>query len=168
MKTGLLSYFQDFQKVLVICPKCKRIFRLSELKLSYRAKVKHTWLDELRSEENRIERMEERLEEDWDKIREKAQEKGKKQLPKLLQRCVPIICKHGYYPQDLKTLFDPVDFVVFDGMNLKENVKRVVLFDGPAFDRRREKIQTSIKKVIKKGNYEWQTIKIDERGRIVL
>lgn len=167
MKAGLLSDFQNFQKILVICPDCKEIYRLSELKLFYRGKVKHSWLDNLRTKEFKVEHMEQLLDEKWDEIRQKAQEKGRKELPKLLRKCVPVVCSHGYYPQDLKALFDPIDFVIFDGMNLKQKVKRVVLFDGPSNNKRREKIQTSIKKAIKKGNYDWHTVKLDETGRIV-
>lgn len=167
MKASLLSDFQDFQKILVICPDCKEIYRLSELKLFYRGKVKRSWLDNLRNKKSKVERMEQLLDEKWDEIRQKAQEKGRKQLPKLLRKCVPVICSRGYYPQDLKAILDPIDFVIFDGMNLKQNVKRVVLFNGPAYDKRREKIQTSIKKAIKKGNYDWHTVNLDEKGRIV-
>lgn len=167
MKQGFLSDFHDFQKILVICPDCGEIYRLSELKLFYRGKVKHTWFDNLRAKEQKVEKMEEKFEEEREKIKEEAQEKGRKQLPKLLRKCLPVICDHGYYPQDVKTLFDPIDFVVFDGMNLKKNVKRVVLFDGPPCDKRREKIQTSIKNAIKKGNYDWHTVKLDENGKII-
>ncbi len=167
MKPGILSDFQEFQKILVVCPECGKVFRLSELRLSYRGKTKRSWLDDLRDKERKIERAEESLEEKWDEIRQRAQEKGRKQLPKLLKKCVAVICAHGYYPQDLKALFDPIDFVIFDGMNLKEDVKRVVLFDGPAHNELRKKVQTSIQKVIKKGNYVWQTVKLDEMGRIV-
>ncbi len=99
MKPGILSVFQEFQKILVICPECGEVFRLSEMKLSYRGKVKRTWLDDLRNEEKKVERAEELLEEKWDEIRRKAQEKGRRQLPKLLKKCVPVICAHGYYPQ---------------------------------------------------------------------
>jgi fructose 1,6-bisphosphatase len=43
----------------------------------------------------------------------------------------------------------------------KEMVKKVVLFDGPAEDKRREKAQESIQKVIRKGNFEWETVNLD-------
>lgn len=167
MKSSLISSFQDFQKVLVVCPGCGEIHRLSELKLSYRGRFRKTWLDELREEENKITRAEERFEEKKERIREEARGKGRKQVPKLLKKCMPVICAHGYYPQDLKVLFDPVDFVIFDGLNLKENVRKVVFFDGPPYDRKREKIQKSIRATIKKGNYEWRTVKLDKEGHIL-
>lgn len=166
MKPGFLSDFHEFQNILVVCPGCGEIYRLSELKIFYRGKVKHTWLDNLRAKEQKVERMEEKLEEEREQIKAEAQEKGRKQLPKLLRKCLPVICAHGYYPQDVKALFDPIDFVVFDGMNLKQKVKQVVLFDGPPADKRREKIQTYIKAAIKKGNYDWHTVKLDDEGRI--
>ncbi len=166
MKNDLISSFHNFQKILVICPTCKQIHRLSELKLSYRGRAKRSWLDKLRDDVEKVEMAEERFEEQRGEIKMKAQEKGRRQLPGLLKKCVPVIWAHGYYPQDLKALFDPIDFVIFDGMNLKERVKRIVLFDGPAHDGKRVKIQNSIKKVINKGNYEWYTVKLGETGRI--
>jgi predicted Holliday junction resolvase-like endonuclease len=128
--------------------------------------VRRTWIDTLREREDSVVRAEERFEERRDEIREKAWEKGYKQVPKLLKKCTPVICAHGYYPQDLKALFDPVDFVIFDGMNQKEKVKQVVFFDGPAHDRRREIIQKSMRKALKKGNYQWHTVRLDEAGRV--
>jgi predicted Holliday junction resolvase-like endonuclease len=167
MKSALISSFHEFQNVLVVCPECNGIHRLSELKLSYRGRVKRTWFDEIRDLETKLDTATQRLKDKRDEIKAQAQERGRKQMPKLLKRCLPAVCAHGYYPQDLTALFDPVDFVVFDGMNLKEQVKRVVLFDGPAHDKLREKIQRSIRKVIEKGNYEWLTVKIDvtEEGK---
>lgn len=168
MKEKSISIFQDFQKVLVICPKCGEIHRLGELKLTYRKRVRHTWLDKLRKEENKVKLDDERLKEEEDKIRKSAREEGRKQIPKLLKKCVPVIYSHGYNPQDLKTLFDPVDFVIFDGMNLKDRIKQVVFFDGPAYDERRETIQTSVKRVIEKGNYDWYTVRLDDMGHIIM
>jgi predicted Holliday junction resolvase-like endonuclease len=167
VKEGLLHDFHQFQNILVVCPHCKRIHRLSEIKLSYRGKFRRTWLDDLEAREIKQDNAEDRFKENKKEIQRKAQEKGRKQLPKILKRCAPVICRYGYFPQDVKALFDPVDFVVFDGMNLKENVNQVVLFDGPAFDKRREKAQDSIRKVIRKGNYDWNTVRIDdETGQI--
>jgi len=53
----------------------------------------------------------------------------------------------------MKTLFQSTDFF---------------LFDGPAQDKRRAKAQKSIQKVIKKGNYDWETVNLDiETGEVV-
>lgn len=77
-------------------------------------------------------RAEERFEEQEDAIRQEAQERGRRRLPRLLRKAESIFSVRGYYPQDVKSLFDPVDFIIFDGMNRHKDVRRVVLFDGPA------------------------------------
>ena len=167
MRTPVLAAFQDFQRILVVCPRCGGIHRLSDLKLSYRAKPKHTWLDELRDEEGRMDLAEERFEEQRSDLRERAQEKGRRRLPTMLKKCVPVISRLGYYPQDLKPMFDPVDFVVFDGMTLRDSVRRLVLLDGPPRDKRRERIQDSVRRVLKRGDYEWKTVRLGQDGRVV-
>ncbi len=166
MNNDFVSNFQDFQNILVICPHCGEIHRLSEMNIYYKGKIKKTWVDTLRAKEEKIGHMEDLLDEKRDAIKAAAQERGKRQLPRLLRRSLPTICARGYFPQDLKVLFDPIDFVIFDGMNLKGKVKQVVLLDGPAHDKRHEKIQISIKQVVRKGNYEWMTVKLDDTGKI--
>ncbi len=166
MRTPVLAAFQDFQRILVVCPRCGGIHRLSELKLSYRAKPKRTWLDELRDKERRMDLAEERFEEQKAELRRRAQEKGRRQLPSMLKKCVPIISRLGYYPQDLKPMFDLIDFVVFDGMTLRDSVRRLVLLDGPARDKRRERIQESVRRVLKRGNYEWRTVRLRADGTV--
>lgn len=170
MKSKRLVIFKEFQSILVVCPGCGEMHRLSELSLSYRGRIRHTWLDKLRENEDRIVRARDRFEEKRSEIRALAQKKAhrtaSKQIPKLLKKCVPVIASHKYYPQDIKTLFDPIDFVVFDGMNQKDEVKKVILFDGPAHNRRRETIQKSIKTVVCKGNYEWRTLRLNIDGNM--
>ena len=166
MKSSPLAVFQDFRNVLVVCPECGEIHRLSDLKLSFRGKATDSWWDAYVDAEAQATAAEDRLRDERDKVRRKAAEKGRKQLPALLKRVVPGICKRGYYPQDVKAMFDPVDFVVFDGMNTHSAVKRVVLLDGPPNDKRRETAQRSIKAALKKGNFEWRTIRMDDMGQI--
>lgn len=166
MTTNPFAVLQDFQNVLVVCPDCGEIHRLSDLKLSFRGKAKRTWWDSLVENEAAAYEAEEGLHQARAEIKERARKKGLKQLPKLLKRCAPVICSRGYFPQDVKALFDPVDFVIFDGMNEQKDVRRVVLLDGPPNDRRRETAQRSIKAALKKGNYEWRTVRMDDNGQI--
>jgi predicted Holliday junction resolvase-like endonuclease len=167
VKTRVLATFQDLQRILVVCPRCGGIHRLSELKLSYRAKPKRTWLDELRDKVRRMDLAEERFEEQKSELRGRAQEKGRRQLPSMLKKCVPGISRLGYYPQDLKPMFDPVDFVVFDGMTQRDSVRKLVLLDGPPRDKRRERIQNSLRRVLKLGSYEWRTVRLGADGRVL-
>ena len=109
---------------------------------------------------------EERFEEQKAELRQRAQEKGRRHLPSMLRKCVPAVSRLGYYPQDLKPMFDPIDFVVFDGMTLRDSVRRLVLLDGPPCDKRRERIQDSVRRVLKSGNYEWRTVRLGTDGKV--
>jgi len=166
VKPPVVAAFQDFQRIMVVCPKCGGIHRLSELRLSYRVKPKPTWLEELRLKEEKLEKAEERFEEKKDKLKEAARERGRRKLPAMLSKCVPVISRLGYVHQDVKAMFDPVDFVVFDGMSIRAQVRRLVLLDGPPDNKRRERAQRSLQKVVKKGSYEWRTVRVDDEGRI--
>lgn len=123
-------------------------------------------MDGLEEEDDRISRAEARLDEKLESIREAARERGRRQLPQLLRKAESIFSCRGYFPQDAKALFDPVDFIIFDGMNRKKRVDRVVLFDGPADDRDRERVQDSVQRTVRSGNYEWKTIRIGKNGQI--
>lgn len=63
----------------------------------------------------------------------------------------------------MKAIFDPIDFVIFDGMNRAEEVKRIVFMDQQTENRNQRIIQKSIEKTIEKERYEWETIRISPK-----
>jgi predicted Holliday junction resolvase-like endonuclease len=157
---------QDFRNILGVCPHCDQFFRLTDLSLSYKSKPRKTFLDTLEQAEDLLERARERFEELREQIKERARERGRKQLPRLLKKADSLFSRRGYFPQDAKALFDPIDFIVFDGMTQKERIRRIVLFDGPATDRSREAVQRSVQRAVKAGSYDWRTIRIAKDGRV--
>ncbi|MEO0080807.1 MAG: hypothetical protein ABIL25_00740 [candidate division WOR-3 bacterium] len=38
---------------------------------------------------------------------------------------------------------------------------------APPRDRRRGRIQTYVRRVLKRGDYEWQTVRLEQNGRVV-
>jgi predicted Holliday junction resolvase-like endonuclease len=166
MTSPLVATFQDFRRILGVCPCCGEVFRLADLKIAYRARPTVTWLDRLEAEEDRQERAEDRFAEDEQRIRELARERGRRALPRLLREAEPVFACRGYFAHDVKPLFDPVDYIVFDGMNGSPGVKRVVLFDGPGARHVRERAQRSIQRALEAGNYEWKTVRMAKDGRI--
>lgn len=166
MKPSLVASFQDFRRILGVCPCCGEIFRLTDLKLSYRARPRATWLDDLEAAEDRQGRAEDRFDVEEEEIRERARKRGRQQLPRLLRKAEPIFACRGYSPQDAKPLFDPVDYIIFAGMNGSSLVRRIVLFDGPALNAARERVQRSIQRALAAGNYGWRTVRMGKDGRI--
>lgn len=167
MKPPLVAALEDFRNILGICPCCGEFFRLTEIQIFYRARPSRTWFDKLEEMMARVERAEDRFSETEERIRKLARQRGRRQLPALLRVCEPILSPRGFFPQDAKALFDPVDFVIFDGMNRDEMVHRIVLLDGTPDSRARERIQRSIESVVHQGNYEWRTIRLEKNGQIV-
>lgn len=167
MTSPLVATFQDFRRILGVCPCCGEVFRLTDLQISYRAKPRRTWLDALEAAEEKLRRAEERFEEQEEKIREVARERGRQELPRLLRNAEPVFACRGFFAQDVKPLFDPVDYVIFAGMSRSASVTQIVLFDGPPMSQSRENIQRSIRRVIEAANYEWKTVRMGKDGRVM-
>jgi len=140
------------------------MFRLSEVKISYGRRFPTDWYDKLQADEEKIDEKENNLEEKLREIRERATEHARKFiLPKLLKKVDPVFTSLGYYPQDVKAIFDPIDFVIFDGMSRAEKVRRLVFMDHETSDSVQRIIQKSIERTIDKGRYEWETIRISQK-----
>ena len=92
-------------------------FYVSEAHLYYDGQKPHSSLDTLRAEERRLGEAEERLDELEDKLRERAARDGLRATKRLLRKIDPIFSGSGYDPQDVKVMFSPVTYVVFNGMS---------------------------------------------------
>jgi len=160
----ITDYIKEQRHIFGICPCCNDVFRLSDVKLSYKAKYKPDWLDAVEKLQQKIENSIERFEERKKEIRMRAiEEARRKVLPKILNRAVPFFAKRGIYPQDIKTILNPIDFVAFHGMTAG-NVKSVLLLDSPATNTLHQKIQHSIQEAIKNDALDWVTVKVTEEG----
>jgi predicted Holliday junction resolvase-like endonuclease len=166
MKSPLVAIFQDFRRILGVCPCRDEVFRLTDLMIAYRAKPTVTWLDSLEADEDRQQRAEDKFAKNEQRICELAKERGRQALPSLLREAEPVFACRGYFAHDVKPLFDPVDYIIFDGMNAPSAVTRIVLFDGPALGHARERTQRSIQRALEAGNYEWKTVRMGKDGRI--
>jgi len=159
-----IGFFKAQRNIFGTCPSCGEIFRLSDIKISYQRRFPTDWHDKLLAKDERISDKEDELEEKLAEIREKATEHARKVLlPQLLRKVDPIFTKLGYFPQDVKAIFDPIDFVVFDGMNRTEKVKRIVFMDHETEDTGQRAIQKSIERTIGEERYGWETIRISSK-----
>ncbi len=150
------------------CPHCQDIFRLSEVRLFYTT-YRRDWMDKVEEQEEKETEKLQEFEEKRKELRDKAIERErKKNLPLILNRAVPMFARQNIFPQDVKTLFDPIDFVVFDGMNHKNLVKRILLMDKAHSNPREQALQESIQQTIDAGALTWKTIQISREGQVQL
>ena len=163
----IVNFFEIQRNIFGICPHCEELFRLSDIRISYRKKFARDWYDRLEKQEERIDDERMNLEETLKAIREKAKERARqKYLPGMLKQADPVFTPLGYYPQDVKAVFDPMDFVIFDGMNKAGKVRRMVFMDEYSTDARVRRIQSSIEDAISKERYGFQSIRLTKDGQI--
>jgi len=164
---NLINFFEAQRNIFGICPHCRELFRLSDIKISYKAKFGRDWYDKLEEQEEKLQEEQIRIEETLKKIRQRTIERTRKvYLPKMLMQADPVFTPLGYYPQDVKALFDPIDFVIFDGMNRDDKVNRVVFMDEHNTEDEIRRVQHSIETAIKHGKYSFQSVLLAKTGQI--
>lgn len=164
----LFSQYQDFRKILCVCPCCGDLVRVSDLRLEAKGSAIRTWLDDHEKQEQDWEKKEEEFEEIEEKLRKKAIEKGRMEAEKIFNNSISSSFKAlKLNPYDVKPILNPVDFVVFKGMDKEETVSDIILlskeYDSPLLNSIRRQIETAIFD----DKYEWQVARIDENGNIL-
>jgi predicted Holliday junction resolvase-like endonuclease len=68
-------------------------------------------------------------------------------------------------PDDAKVICQPIDYVVFNGMN-NSAMKNIILLDRNRQHPKSHAAQKSIEQAVEKGRCEWQTIRVASDGSI--
>jgi predicted Holliday junction resolvase-like endonuclease len=162
--------FQEFRKILCVCPECGEIVRVSDLRLKSKVKVKKTWLDDYEKRSLQMDRKEEEFYEIESKLREAAVEKGRKKAQKLFNKAIKTdLRKLKLDPYDIKPILNPVDFLVFKDMNSKDIISNIVFLSKTIENKNINLLRAQVKKAIENKNYEWQVARIDNTtGQIEL
>ena len=179
---NLILFIDSLQNILGMCPCCGDIFLLTDAKLIFSEKKENKskyglfLLSQKKIELQRleIEKMEaslEKLEEKhWqviEAIKEKSQQAGRRSANKTLKKLDPVFSGRSIDPKDVKVLFDPIEYVVFDGMR-NGKIKKVELVGRRPKSKKEENIEKSINKAIKQGDYNFEILRIGKDGKIEL
>ena len=167
MKKDVIEFYSSLRQIFGVCPHCGEIFRLSDCKLYQKKKPAVDWKEKIDNEILRLDDLEERLEEKIEKAKEAAREVGRQKANRLVKKIDPIFRPLKLNPDDAKVIFHPIDFVVFNGMKAgNDSIKNIILLDKHNKTSEDLQIQKSIEKAVDKSNYEWLTLRVDERGQI--
>ncbi len=162
----LLDVFQSFRKILCVCPCCGEIVRMSDLHLKYSGETPKTWLDEYELQLLALEEKEQVFEAKEAELRGKAIERGRNKVPILVKNCLcPEFKSLEYDPYDIKAIMDPVDFVVFDGLNEGKQVQSVT-FLAKITNPQMRRVTNSIKTTVSRGSYDWKVARITTKGKV--
>ena len=167
MTNDIINFFEVERQIFGICPKCNDFFRLSECNIFLKGEKTQDWMDKLKKSQERLDVQTEMIEEKREELQAVANEKGRKQAQEVIKSIDRVFTPKGLNADDAKVIFNPIDYVVFNGMNGEEKtINNVVLLDRERTDNNSKKIQRSIEKAIEAGNYEWKTIIISDTGEI--
>ncbi len=175
--TNLIYVIDEFQSVYGFCPCCGEIFRLADAKLKFPSvAIKNDPFFNVKLREARVARQqeqlsryEEKMNEAYERAKNAAQVRGRKLAKQRLKRIDPIFSGREIDTQDVKTIFDPVNFVVFDKMNSESGIIKGIEFIAiQPHSQKREQVLKSIQKVIDRGYLEFNTIRVGKEGEIAV
>ncbi len=166
MKSDILKLFTLQRQIFGVCPECNHLFRLSDSKIYLKKKPISNWMDALDLKSEKLDGLSEKLDEKEEELRERAREKGRKEAQRVIRRIDPVFTPRRLDPDDAKVIFHPIDYVVFNGMKKAESIKNIILLDREEKGKDHRGLQRSVEKVIEHENYEWQTLRVQEDGKI--
>ena len=159
--------FQQFRRILCVCPCCGEIKRVSDLRLKTKGPDVGTWLDNFEKKQLELSKEEELFGEKEGELREKAREKGRKEAEKAFHKAIcPSLKRLKLDPFDVKPILHPVDFVVFNGMNKEETINDIIFLSKTLDCTSINSIRCDIKKAVTNNKYDWQVARIDTEGKI--
>ena len=129
MSSDMLKFFETGRQVFGVCPCCGEIFRLSEANVYLKKKPIPDWMDKYEQSERRVDSREEMLLEQEGEMREVAREKGRKQAMRAVKKVDKVFAPNSLNADDAKVLFHPIDYMVFNGMKKKPEIKNILLLD---------------------------------------
>ena len=95
-------------------------------------------------------------------IRDKAIAKSRaSQLGKTLEKVAPMFPGFGHHPYDVRPVFDPIDFVVFDGY-FKGEVTDLVFVEFKTGQSRLNDVQSSIQEAVRKKRVHFETRRLSK------
>lgn len=163
MSQSFIDSFQDLRTLLCVCPCCGEIVRASDLHISDKGKAPKTWLDDYDAELYRLAKRLQEFEEKASEIRDQAVERGRRQVVSRVCSCLePKLARFNFDPYDIKALYHPTDFVVFDGLNLEELDQIIFLCKKRSIDA----IQKSLKSTINDGKIDFKVARVTDEGGV--
>lgn len=143
---------------------------MSEIDIKSGVTTEPTWLDDYDDQVSEYNTADETFEDEKQQLKDEATARGRITAEADMQNfikesLIPTYQQMTYDPRDIRVIGHPVDFVVFNGANkvrMKEtdSVKEVLLLSKKTDDPYLQKLHSSMRDVIEKNEYGWQTAKV--------
>ncbi len=85
-------------------------------------------------------------------------------LGHLFERLAPFFQRFDHDPRDVRSMMNPIDYVVFDGLTVNRRVDRIVFVEVKCGTSRESQAQRSIIETIREGRVSVETWQVGKRG----
>ena len=168
----LVGTIDGLQEILGICPCCGDIFRLVEAKFVFpqRRPKSCEYLDLVALEslssnrQTRIDKAEMRFHERFEEQKEKLREEARRLVKVRMRKIDPTFTGRNIDPQDVKAVFHPVEYVVFQGLCSNEGLKRVRFVSRSPRTRAQAALVESMDATVQRGDIEFETLHLKDDG----
>lgn len=155
---AILKALASDKKLYGECPNCEGSFPLAKAHLFYGEPTSGPGLDV-------VERWKEQLasgREELSNQKKKAKERSTRAVFSVniglyLEKIAPALPGFSYDCHDCRALFDPIDYIVFEGLTKKKRVESIQVIDIKTGGSQLKEHQRQIKDAIEKKRVEWQT-----------
>ena len=169
----LATFIQGGQRLIAQCPHCDHLFQVLHARFIFPSKdpgrCKYADMLALQATTSRLSGRLDRAQERYDAViedlRAKATAQGQRSARKYLLRIDQVFSARQIDPQDVKVLFDPVDYVIFHGLS-GNGVKEIRFISHEPESAQQERIVKAIAKVIKAGDVGFRTLRVTKEGGI--
>jgi predicted Holliday junction resolvase-like endonuclease len=152
MAETFVSLIRTEDKIAGLCPSCDTMFKLSEVELFYIPDRKDDFLSELRKREAELD----------DRIKEERVDAIKRSraslMGNLFETVRPFLPEFSHHPGDLRSIWDPVDYISFNGLALNRDVDSVTFVEVKSGRSSLSTVERSIKEAVENGNVNFETV----------
>lgn len=157
------TYLETSRHIFSVCPECDSVSRLTELELGRRGKYVADWLDRIESGIEKTGQDKFALEQRAKELRDAARKEAEAELlPRRLREIAPTFANSGFDPRDVSAILDPVQFVIFEGMNSADGVRNIVFFSRDGSGTR----FASLRETIRGHAFDWNLVRVADDGAI--
>jgi predicted Holliday junction resolvase-like endonuclease len=153
---AFLNYIRLEDQIGGYCPHCHELFRLSEVELFFIPDRKDDFLAELRKKERDIEQ---NLQQQITLARQDAIKRSRSTLMgKLFETVRPYLPGFAYNPNDLRAIWNPVDFVCFNGLAVNRSVESITFIEIKTGKSFLTSVERSIRDAVKNNRISFETV----------
>jgi predicted Holliday junction resolvase-like endonuclease len=152
LSQNFLDFIRVEDQLAGLCPLCNQLIRVSEMELFYIPDRKDDVLRTLRDKERELTEQEKTIRADAAKRSRAAL------LGSLMEQVGPLLPGFKHDLNDLRALWDPVDFVAFNGIGVQRKVDSITFLDIKTGEARLSPVQKTIKDTVESGKVYFETV----------